>query len=320
MNNGKNLDTLKKQETIFESKLLHPRVKWIFLGIALIIVPLLLTFLPFILNQINRIPGLENIQTLEAPIWWAFWGSYLGGVATLMAVWWTISQSEEHFRKQSAETFLIKEEDRRLSVKPLLIYQSMNIRTKRNPFSVANLDEEELMLIDEIEEEFIAEDVSEIVVKFAENVTIEKRGLSQQEKQLIINNGEVRTESSNGMAVVSKRYATSILQERLINAGAGAAIDGIVTVETAVPSFERIPYFIFSLLPNQEIKITFLLLIPTKLVKYLFDEYKIEISYKDIYDNKYRQTSKMVFKTENQEFKSMSFEFTTNQERVNIQK
>ena len=264
MNDEKNVDSTKDRETIFESKSLQPRVKWIFLGIALFIVPLFLSFLPYILNQINRIFGLENIQTLEAPIWWAFWGSYLGGVATLMAVWWTISQSEEHFRKQSAETFLIKEEDRRLSVKPLLIYQSMNIRTKRNPFSAANLDEEEITLIDEIEEEFIAEDVSQIVVKFADNVTIEKRGLFQQEKQLIINNGEVRTESSNGMSVVSKQFATSIIQKRLINAGVGAAIDGIITVETVVPSLERIPYFLFSLLPNQEIKITFLLLIPTK--------------------------------------------------------
>lgn len=86
-------------------------VKLVLVGTLIVIIPILMDF--FILG--NNIPS--NIGN---DVWAGFLGSYIGGVATLLAVFITINDNNKKMRQQKVEADKEQAEQRRLSIKPYL--------------------------------------------------------------------------------------------------------------------------------------------------------------------------------------------------------
>ena len=110
----------------------------IFIAFAVLLIPLWINFLIQFGNWVSQITGL-NISAigLENQAWFSFWGAYLGGIATVVAVWWTIDKTERQYlqtreeqkrqndelKRQNNELKKDQERQRRLDVLPLILLQ-----------------------------------------------------------------------------------------------------------------------------------------------------------------------------------------------------
>jgi hypothetical protein len=71
-----------------------------------------------------------NPSDIDNADWFAFWGSYLGGIATVVAVWWTVDKTENHFKlttneqtRQNEEIRQERERQRKLDILPVILLQ-----------------------------------------------------------------------------------------------------------------------------------------------------------------------------------------------------
>ncbi|MFD2215319.1 hypothetical protein [Metabacillus endolithicus] len=86
----------------------------------------LLAIIPLCLNIFFRYGNLETGKDLRNVEWLAFWGSYIGGAATLIAVCLTLSQNRKVIKQnekifvQNQENLIFQEERSRLSLMPYM--------------------------------------------------------------------------------------------------------------------------------------------------------------------------------------------------------
>ncbi len=132
----------------------------------------LLIILPYVINLFllisNRIYGLTGININAVGItnqdWFSFWGSFSGGIATFLAVIWTLRQT------QTIHIEAIKEQERqrKLDVLPVIILQPIvtKIETGLVDFFSEGFGKEESMkkrvFIDELKPIYEEYQVSEV--------------------------------------------------------------------------------------------------------------------------------------------------------------
>lgn len=274
----------------------------------LIIVPLVINGLFLFCNWLFKITtwnisaaGLGNSE------WLTFWGSYFGGIATVIAVWWTVTQTEKHYqqtsdeqKKQNAQIILDKERQRRLDVLPIILLQP-RIINKTSPLTVLLAEETEadkptLIPLDKIKPNFEELDISEISCLFGKNLEIRKGGLNPEELQAIKNGGFEKKQEGKSTYLI-KPLISELFPFWLINGGREAAVN--IQFFVISQKSDKLHYLrngVLSLLPREKIKLNFIIFIETQEIENISTNYIFQIKYADIYSNQYEQEFPLTIK------------------------
>jgi hypothetical protein len=138
--------------------------------------------------------GLGNTE------WFAFWGTYFGGITTVIAVWWTVRQTERHYeqtsKEQKRQNKLItteQEKQRRFDVLPLILLQPrITIQSSDLAILLGETEEkpkEKRIYIDDLKPHYEEYDISELTILFGEKFEFRVGGLSEEEMRMVKNKG-----------------------------------------------------------------------------------------------------------------------------------
>jgi hypothetical protein len=226
--------------------------------------------------------GLGNSE------WLNFWGSYFGGITTVIAVWWTVSQTERHYIQTNQE----QKDQRRLDVLPLILLQPRNTRqTSQATLLMGNLQEkkeEGQINVDELKPIFEEFDITEITVLFGSQFEVRPGDLSDEEMRMVKNKGHEDYKIGN-VKYLMVPNTTFLRPFWFINVGRGRAINLIVILESSTGHELSRLKTVFSMKPNDQIKLNFLVNVKDKDKEKVFGEFKLLINYRDIFLNQYNQ-------------------------------
>ncbi|MEI8132787.1 MAG: hypothetical protein WCG34_10155, partial [Leptolinea sp.] len=177
---------------------------------AVIIIFFLIVLIPFFIvngglifcNFLFHIIGWNiNASGLGNTEWLAFWGTYFGGIATMLSIWWTVSQTERHFKQTSDEqkrqnkTFENEQErKRKLDVLPLILLQPrITLQTSNAAILFRKTEDsnnkKKLIPLDQLKPVYEEFDMSEITVLLAPEPEIRIGGLTEEEMCRVEKNG-----------------------------------------------------------------------------------------------------------------------------------
>ena len=247
----------------------------IFLFFLIIIVPILISISLKWIDQIVTSRGWTyNLLSFDNQTWWAFWGSYVGGIATLAAVWWTVSHTERHFRKtidfdlaKYEEDIHRRKEEQRLRVLPVLILQPL--KWPGSELVTQSLDKSG-------KKENIVNSSNSDLSPMTINL-----GREPNFRVGDLNNNEIDLPPSMGLIM------------KIINGGVSTAINVIFKITSPLFQKEIKAPYIISLSPKERITVNMLIDTKESESAFIIGDYALEIRYSDIYQNRYEQIYKM---------------------------
>ena len=290
----------KKQRDYFWNRLSTSKKAVLIVFFLLVIVPLCINGLIRFCNWVFQITdwnisafGLGNSE------WLTFWGSYFGGIATVLAVWWTVSQTERHYlqttQEQKRQNELIKKEhdnQQQLEVLPLLLLQP--IGTKQTSWATlmfGDLEEKKeknRIYVDQLKPVYEEFDISEITTVFSPEYEIRPSGLTDEEIHLVKNKGHENITTGQTKTLI-KPNITFINPFWLINIGKELAINILISLTSSTkPNLPQLST-VFSLMSKARVKINFLVNVKNGDEENIFGDYILVIHYHDIYSNHYKQ-------------------------------
>jgi hypothetical protein len=269
----------------------------------LIIIPIILNFLLLLFNWLfHKFNFNFSAFGLGNSEWLAFWGSYLGGIATLFAVFLTVKQAENHYLQMKIE----QEKQRRLDVLPLILLQPRLTR-QTSPLTTALGDIEkksngERLYVDELKPFFEEYDISEITVLFGSQFEVRSFGLSDEEFTLVLNNGH-EEEISGKTKFLYLRNLSFLRPYWSINVGKERANNIKIGLYSSANSEICNLNTVFSLKAKDQIKLNFFVNIKIEERARVYNDYFLVIRYDDIFLNNYEQTFPISIKEEGDKYK-----------------
>lgn len=237
--------------------------------------------------------GLGNTE------WFAFWGTYFGGIATVVAVWWTVKQTERHYeqtskeqKRQNESIRTEQEKQRKLDVLPLILLQP-RVMVQSSDLAVLlgeteEKPEEKRIYVDQLKPFYEEFDISEITVLFGLQHELRSGGLSDDEIRMVKNKGHENV-TSGSVKYLTKPNTTFLRPFWLINTGKETAINLVISLVSSDDQEYSHLSTIFSLMPKAHIKLNFLVNVKVEDEKKITGDYKLLIKYSDIYANHYKQ-------------------------------
>lgn len=248
---------------------------------------------------------------LANPDWFAFLGSFFGGVATVLAVWWTVSQTNMHYEQTSNEQkrqsdYLDQERERqrKLDVLPLILLQPrVTLQSGGLALLIGEVENSEdqkakLTPCDELKPIYEEFDVSEVTIVFSPDPNIRIGGITDEELKRVKNNIfgiNKRLEKEDAghrvttFVLIPAPTITFIRPFLFVNAGKEAAINILISIATLENQTVTYLHHVFSLMSKEKIKLNFLVDIHTENKESVTRSYKLIIAYNDIYANRYYQ-------------------------------
>ena len=291
------MDNKKERKTIWAR--LSTNWKMVLVGIFLF------GIVPFVIinggirfsNWISHKTGLDiNASGLLNQDWFSFWGAYVSGIATVIAVWWTVYQTERHYRQTSKEQERQnnrfaeeREHQRRLDVLPVvllqprIVYQSSDMALLLGEIEAKKEDKK--VYVDELKPVYEEIDATEVTVRFASKLTLQPEGLSEEDMRRVRNKGHEEYS-------IGKGTPSSVVFLRpfwFVNAGKEVAINiNIHLKKEGDFEFKHLPH-VFSLMAKERIKLNFLVDVKPEQINSICGNYELDIWYQDIYKNFYNQ-------------------------------
>jgi hypothetical protein len=236
--------------------------------------------------------GLGNTE------WFAFWGTYFGGITTVIAVWWTVTQTERHYdqtsKEQKRQNELItteQEKQRRSDVLPLILLQPrVTIQSSELAILLGETEEkakEKRIYVDQLKPYYEEYDISELTILFGEKFEIRVGNLSDEEMRMVKNKGHEDVTNGPVKYLVIPNI-TYLHPFWLINIGKETAINlriGLYADDNELAHFKNV----FSLMPKTQVKLNFLVNIKEKDLQPICGKYNLQIWYNDLYSNLYTQ-------------------------------
>lgn len=241
---------------------------------ALIIIIIIVPVLVYFLSVLPLFPSGDNND------WAGFWGGYIGaiigGVCTVVGVYWTIQYTQNNY-----------EEDVRNRSLPYIALTTLQCNRTTNLFNLWNDDNGEL------ERKEVQKDIGQyqeyrldkVFIIIEEGKIKYKKHLSKEEELLIKNGGLAEIQHTNGMTVVDKGVISVPFEFE--NVGNGAALSFRIGLNREVNENAR--YIVPSSLKVGE-----------KVYVHIFSQnniheninhgkYMLEVYYEDIFRNSYCQ-------------------------------
>ena len=240
-------------------------------------------------NYIFSITGINlSANGLSNSDWFSFWGSFSGGITTLVAVLWTLYQTNKNHLDLLSE----QNRQRKLDVLPVLSLQP--IRTVTSGFlasafgNLAKEEEPKRVYIDEIEPEYREYDISEVFCILKSQGIVFRDFLKEDEKVKIKNIGQKNiVNEETGVTFITCPDTVFLRPFWLNSVGTQTALNIRLEVQK---EDDLIRYgHVFSLAPQDKIKLGFLIDLPNTEVPKKVGQYKLIMRYSDIYSNEYRQ-------------------------------
>ena len=250
--------------------------------VLVFLIPILLSLLPNLITEIfTKFDFFNNFEVLDSPIWWAFWGSYIGGIATLLAVNLTIQQTSDHFNQNEKS-----------QVKPLLIFSERRYMGTTISFLGYEETEPEPHWVPMDLAELNEIDTGNILISFKKDIRVDFRDLTEEEKSIIVHRGLIQKKKDNTTCTTAK-YRTALMVFDLINVGKGPAINCYVFLKQIQP--EEMVYDLaqFNLLENDKKTLRFLLIKEENECKQFSKKFVLSLQYHDIYGNEFVQDNKL---------------------------
>jgi len=167
--------------------------------------------------------GLSNTD------WFAFWGTYIGGITTVIAVWLTVRQIERHFKQTSKEQQRQNksqknelEKQRRLDVLPLILLQPIAISHHGSIiFSPGKTEDvqERYIPLDELQPSYNEFDISELTIRFSPRPSIQLGGMTDEEIARVKSKGWENEKQSDTTSYLTCLTLTHLYPYWLINIG-----------------------------------------------------------------------------------------------------
>jgi hypothetical protein len=275
---------------------------WLLLLLLLVFIPpLVMIGWIWLSDWLYQITGFNTSPAgLNNQDWVMFWGAYFGGIATVIAVRWTVFQTERHYlqtseeqKRQNSRLAEEREHQRRLDVLPIVLLQARVVRQSSNLALLLGEPEDEIEVksinVDEIKPIYEEYDVSEITVLFAPESEMRLGEPSKEEMHRVRNNGHEIVPLGNGKKADYLKTITFLRPFWCINAGKEAAIN--INIYLITPNNQEPKYLphVLSLMPKEKIKLYFLVDMPGGEVASLYGKYQFGVRYSDIYATKYSQ-------------------------------
>ncbi|MEA5077116.1 MAG: hypothetical protein VB013_00975 [Anaerolineaceae bacterium] len=274
---------------------------------VIIVLFILLVFIPIIIvnggmqlfNLIYKITGWNiSAYGLQNSEWFTFWGTYFGGIATVIAVWLTVRQTQKHYEQTSDEqkrqnkvAIIEQEKQRRLDVLPVLLLQPLLVKRDDDLDLALGILEPPLepkqVFVDELKPSYEICSLSEITLTIGQKNIFRASELSEEERRRIRNKGEEdtfdgrTTNRSNPYVILFRPYW-------IINAGKETAINIILSLRQQNNLVSNLSTVI-SLMPREKLTFNLLVNVARKNLSQSIGEYLLRIEYYDIFENHYRQ-------------------------------
>jgi len=252
-------------------------------------------------NWVSQITGLDiSASGLLNQDWFSFWGAFLGGIATVFAVWWTVDQTERHYRQTSEEQERQnnrfaeeREHQRRLDVLPVVLLQPRIVRQSSDMVlllgEIEEKKEDKKVYVDELKPVYEEIDATEVTVRFASKLTLQPEGLSEEEMRRVRNKGHEEYSMGNGSKVLTLSSIVFLRPFWFVNAGKEAAININMHLKKEGDfEFKDLPHA-FSLMAKERIKLNFFVDVKQEQINLIYGNYELDIWYQDIYKNLYNQ-------------------------------
>lgn len=279
------------------------KYKLIIILVTVVVIPIIINLFILFFNYLSNVTGLNlNAFGLGNVEWFGFLGAYLGGIATLIAVYVTVNKTEEQYiqtsheqKRQNKDSFDERENNRRLSVLPLLILQPIQHKLIPNIFNIDNSTESDSekgrSFVDQITPNFQEYDILEISLIFSfKKPFFRLQGPSEEEWNRVKNKGDESIfDKSSGRSYIVPKYITYLNSCWLINAGKEVAINITMDLINYQTSEEISLNNTFSLMAKDRRKIYFLVDVMKENYPSICGDYLLNIEYYDIYTNHYRQ-------------------------------
>lgn len=251
-------------------------LRWIkeHLGISILLTIVIIPIVIYFLSVLPLLPSGKNND------WAGFWGGYLGaiigGICTVVGVYWTIQYTRENYEK-----------DIRNRTLPYMALTALERAGRRNLLNLWREQDHESDVGNQIEDEEGYKEYrrDKIFIVINDGTIQYQKKLSKEQENLVKNSGIIKINNGNTKSIVDRGIISVPFE--LENVGNGAALlfrvglnkKGEKDAKYLVPSNlkigERIYVHIFS---ENNIKSD------ANLGDYLF-----EIYYEDIFHNEYRQ-------------------------------
>ncbi|MDK2982103.1 MAG: hypothetical protein PWQ55_2450 [Chloroflexota bacterium] len=268
-----------------------------------IFAPIFINLLILLSNYIHNRTGVNlSALGLNNAEWFSFWGTYFGGIATLIAVFVTVQKTEEHYiqtskeqKRQNKASLEERQNNRRLDVLPLLILQPIEHKLIPNIFNISNSMKSDSgnrkSFIDEVSSSFHEFDISEIGLIFSSNnIFFRLQGPSEDEWNRVKNRGDESIfDESSGRYYIGPKKVTYLNSYWLINAGKEVAINITIDLFNCQTSDDISFNKTFSLMAKDRKKTYFLIDEMKENYSSICGKYLLIIEYYDIYSNHYRQ-------------------------------
>lgn len=278
-----------KREIDFWKWLEENKLKVSILGFVIIVViPIFVSYGIKISNYIFYISGIDlSASGLSNSDWFAFWGSFSGGITTLAAVLWTLYQTN----KNHLDLLKEQEKQRKLDVLPVLSLQPIRTATNFFALSLGNLAKEEKpkqVYIDKVQPEYSEYDVSEIFCILNSDGILFRDFLKEEETIRIKNAGRKNiVNKETGMTFLTIPDTVFLSPFWLSSVGNRVALN--IMLEIQAPDGSMRCGHVLSLAPQDKVKLGFLIDLPNTEVPSRVGRYNLILRYSDIYSNKYRQ-------------------------------
>lgn len=279
---------------------LSSRKKITIVIVILMVIPLVINGLLWLSNCLFSLLNLNiSARGLGNIDWLNFWGNYISGITTVLAVWLTIRQTERHYKQTSDEqkrqndTLKMEQErQRKLDVLPLILLQPRQTKGP-NPLEAfigasIRTEENQQISLNEINTSVEEFDLAEITVLFAPDFQIRPGGLLQEELRMVESSGNI-IERNGNMASLSPSNITIFRPFWLINVGKETAINLEIILKSSDDHEITRLHDALSLLPRDKVKVNFLVNVAERERERILTDYKWLIRYNDIYTNSYEQ-------------------------------